>query len=126
MEMNPELVKELFQKYLSGACTPAEIDFLEKTFLLYLQTQDTMPDEIQIRAASERVRNRLAGNIRRDRRRKWKRGRFYYAVAALLIASFSIGFITWPFAESYARPRDNWTATDGQPGGNKAILTLAD
>lgn len=124
--MNPELVKELFQKYLNGACTPAEIDFLEKTFLLYLQTQDTMPDEIQIRAASERVRNRLAGNIRRDQRRKWKRVRFYYAVAALLIASFSIGFITWRFAESYDSQRDNWAATDAQPGGNKAILTLAD
>lgn len=124
--MNPELVKELFQKYLSGTCTPEEMRLLEKTFLLYAQAQNATPDEIQIKAASERVRDRLAGNIRHDLRRKQRRVIFHYLAAAVLVVSISVGFLTWQLAGEDGNELNTWATQDVQPGGNKATLTLSD
>ncbi|MFC7524250.1 FecR family protein [Parapedobacter sp. GCM10030251] len=124
--MNPELIKELFQKYKNGTCTPEEIALLEKTFLLYLRAQDTVPDEQQIKTAGERVRGRLADHIRHDLLRKRLRTRRVYLTAAVLLVSISIGFIIWQLGGGNDREQGNLAAMDVKPGGNKAMLTLAD
>lgn len=124
--MNPELVKELFQKYLYGTCTPEEMRLLEEAFMAYAQAQDVLPDETQIKAASEKVRDHLDFHVRRDRLRKRRRTISYYIAAAVLTISMSIGFITWRLAGDDHQRGDSWAVNDVPPGGNKATLTLAD
>jgi len=122
--MNPNSVKELYQKYLDGSCTPEEKELLEKAFLVYAQAQDTLPDESTIQSTSERVRDHLSTLLRHDLRRRQRRHRIYYLAAALLTVFISIGLITWNMSHPESDTQHAWTA-DAQPGSNKATLTLS-
>ena len=124
--MNPELLKELFHKYLNGDCTPEEITLLENTFFRYLETQDSLPSEKQIVEAAERVRQRLADNTEHRDLQKRRRTKRRYLAAAILLISISIGITTWQIGIRHKNQLSNPVAEDARPGGNKALLTLTD
>ena len=124
--MSPELLKELFQKYASGTCTPEESRFLEETFFLYQQDQDAVPSEAEMKAAVTRVREQLADHTRGEVLRRRRRPRFYLLAAAVLVMSISIGFIIWQLEGTAHSPQDIAAVNDIQPGGNRAVLTLED
>lgn len=124
--MNPELLKELFHKYLNGNCTPEEITLLENTFFRYLETRNSLPSEKQIVEAAERVRKRLSDNREYSILQKRRRTKLRYLAAAILLISISIAVTTWQIGERHKNQLSNPVAEDIQPGGNKAVLTLAD
>src|SRR5690606_24845134 len=125
-KMNPELLKELFHKYLNGNCTPEEITLLENTFFRYLETRNSLPSEKQIVEAAERVRKRLSDNREYSILQKRRRTKLRYLAAAILLISISIAVTTWQIGERHKNQLSNPVAEDIQPGGNKAVLTLAD
>ena len=137
----------LFEKYLSGASTPEDIEFLFQEFgmdadeeALRRLIRHALGDdgtanpllEEKVAAFTEKVGSNLQREITRlhptvhPRRRtiakKW------LAVAALLVAFLSVGTL-WYFLDRDNRGNEQMTSKYGGevlPGGNRATLTLTD
>lgn len=138
----------LFEKYLSGACTPAEIEFLFQKFgveadeevLRRLIERALVGNEAphpllqaKVKALTERVGNRLHRNIQEREvlapsnyfpvLRRWM------AVAAVLVAFTMAGIVGYFMVVENNPPSQQLTSQYGGevlPGDNRATLTLAD
>ncbi|WP_353124933.1 FecR family protein [Parapedobacter pyrenivorans] len=145
---NPGNSDVLFEKYLSGACTPAEIESLFQRFgvdadegTLRRLIQNALLDEEnanpllgpQVTAFTERVGDRLSKEISQQHSieapiltwhlRKWR------TVAAVLVAFLSLGTLGYFLMEKNRQQVVQATSKYGGevlPGGNRATLTLAD
>jgi transmembrane sensor len=120
--MQHKEAKELLDKYLAGTCTPAEKMLVERAYNLtikpgqqeiptdrYAQMKDSMWDVISQLSAPERKVVRI-----------WPR----VAVAASILFCLVTGSY---FYQKYTGPSQVITGlTEVTPGGNKAVLTLAD
>lgn len=117
MEKN---AKKLLDKYRSGHCTPEEIAVVEAWYL-QLPFQKEAPDHLLIENSKEEVWNRLKPGRQSVKLVTVKR----IAIAASIILCFSIGlyFIT---GRSTLPVTAKTELKDILPGGNKAMLTLAD
>src|SRR5690606_10193296 len=137
---NREALKDLFERYLSGACTPEEINFLFQKFDVHADEEtlrrlikdtflyETGNDEAlqpKVTAFTERVGQRLVQEIAPPQRRI----RPWMKVAAVLTAFLSIGILVYfqvQKVETVATGSET-SAYGGEvsPGGNRATLTLA-
>ncbi|WP_406827077.1 FecR family protein [Pedobacter sp. KACC 23697] len=117
MEKN---AKKLLDKYIAGNCTPDEMTVIEDWYL-QLPFEKEAPHHSLIESTSQEVWNRLSprGKSVKMVIVKW------LAIAASLVLCLSVGiyFVT----QHYAAPLTAKTELKNiLPGGNKAVLTLAD
>ena len=119
---------DLYEKFMSGDCTPEEVAFLEEyrdNFQLKNSPWDTeMGDKQEVKRAilhnlNEKIHNRAAKNFKG------------YWIAAAASVVFAIGFL-WMFEQKNYQKFDKQAKTTQSggrpvlPGFNKATLTLAD
>ena len=117
MEKN---AKKLLDKFRAGHCTPEEIAIVEAWYL-QLPFEKEAPDHLLIETSKEEVWNRLSPGRRSVKLVTVKR----IAIAASIILCFSAGL--YFMAGRNALPlRAKTELKDILPGGNKAMLTLAD
>ncbi|WP_257666824.1 FecR family protein [Parapedobacter tibetensis] len=116
--MRPENIKSILVRYRNGEATDADKAFLESWYAWY--QKQGLPADYPVAdrlADAEVVWRRL--QHKPNRLRRW----LPYA-AAIFIAAVAG---TWIFLDNRQQTTDNrLAATDIQPGGNRATLTLAD
>lgn len=117
MEKN---AKKLLDKYIAGNCTPDEMAVIEDWYLQFPFEKDA-PHHSLIESSKQEVWNRLSLRSKSVKTVTIKR----FAIAASLILCLSVGLY---FAiQRYAAPLTVKTELKNiLPGGNKAVLTLAD
>lgn len=138
MAMDQQHIESLLQKFASGTITEAEQQTLSdymsavdeplfkqlmEQYELTVQAQGVPgePDEVLY----QRIQQRIAGIASPDRsviRRRW-----YMAAAAILLLVIAGGAYRY-FRQAPQKPMivSNTPEPDALPGGNKAVLTLAD
>jgi transmembrane sensor len=130
--MDKEKFVELVNKYLAGAASAEEENALFRHYD-QLQQQDLEWDPTQMGEEGEtreRLYHKIQGEIKR-RERRWISPPLRWAVAASLVLALLTGVMFYLLAprtdlavsEKRARPL---AGKDIAPGGNKAMLTLAD
>lgn len=123
MEKN---AKELLKKYNAGICTDEEKAFVESWYLEWGDSELDLDDEDRALA-----KNEVWNQIIRSQRKKQLIRIAYVAAAVAAIAFPAISMLFHADFER-AEPLGNRMATtvtteqDAMPGGNKALLTLAD
>ena len=125
--MNKEQAQELFEKYKLGICTPEEKLFLERWYLEE-SVRQPMPEAPEDPSKEEQIIwNRILEILPAEpkilRLRKW----YSIAAAAAILIFLSIGLyfvVNKPVQQQIAGNQIH--KNDIGPGGNKAILTLAD
>lgn len=120
--MSPENVKELLIKYQHGTCTETEKQLVESW---YMQFEDTGAAELtadERRADLAEIRSSLPGM--KQPQRFWNFSRLMAAAVAILVVSAGLYFYRYSTVK-----KEGQTAGVSKskivPGGNKAILTLA-
>lgn len=130
--MDAQQFKELLQRYRQGRCTDQERNLVEAWYHHRANTPYPLPAEEEAQAG-ERMYRKITGELAHDRPAvRLLPGRFfrrYWMAAALLLAVFTAGYWllqkeTTGVATTGAKPADTPPAI--VPGGNKALLTLAD
>lgn len=121
--MTAEEYKLLYEKYISGACSPEEIALLQSH-------RDGFRMRVphgKITAEEREIRNRVFAKINRtlqDKPQKVIRLKTFWAIAASLLLGISVGVIflkTRPKPVVIAKAR----IQPIKPGRNTAVLTLA-
>ncbi|SEM43034.1 FecR family protein [bacterium A37T11] len=124
---NRDELKKILDRYLAGEATPEEIRLLESWDVLLDGRVDAFaelgPDgKERLRAEME---SRLLSFIDRQPQKIFFKRWFYYAAAVLLTTSLVAANFYQPWQKS--KPGANKVLqTSIVPGGNKAVLTLAD
>lgn len=115
----------LIEKYLDGTITPAEEAELMAWYRKHNEADvewlsDNADEEEQVRL---RMLNRLEQQISIPavKRRRY----FIPAAAAVLLIVAAAGYFTYPRLQRQGQPAGTQLVQDVGPGGNKAILTLA-
>lgn len=130
----PEHIVALIEKYLEGKATPSEKDELNNWYHSFNdeETEVLLNPEDSGEALEQRLKMRLLQTIRKKdkktaapHRRKWM-----VAAAAILLIMLSAGsyylFIKNDNEQPLVRNKPVPQLNDIAPGGNKALLTLAD
>lgn len=122
--MENERAKKLIAKYLKGDCTAEEKAILESW---YLNETGNAQEEIEETDYQE-IEQKIWANITTENHKKrLSRQRIYsYAAAAILLLTTGLYFGTRSTLSIPANGTADFTSTDINPGGNKALLTLAD
>ncbi|RAJ31903.1 FecR family protein [Pedobacter cryoconitis] len=122
--MENERAKKLIAKYLKGDCTAEEKAIVESW---YLNETANAQEEIEEPDYQE-IEQNLWANIKTENHQKsLSRKRIYsYAAAAILLLTTALYFGTRSTHILQENGTTNFTQTDINPGGNKALLTLAD
>ncbi|WP_412469127.1 FecR family protein [Pedobacter sp. KLB.chiD] len=117
MEKN---ARELLDKYIAGNCTPEEMAVVEDWYRQLPFEQDA-PRQSVITASKQEVWNRLnlGGKSLKLLTVKW----VAIAASIVLCLGFGLYFVTQRFAAPLTAKRE---LKNILPGGNKAVLTLAD
>lgn len=122
--MENERAKKLLAKYLEGNCTPEEKSIVESWYLK--ETADAK-DEIEEPDYSAIEQGLWADILAKNKKKHPFRQRIYwYAAAAVLVIGTSLYFGVSPTHSFKQNGVSDFTKTDIRPGGNKALLTLAD
>lgn len=128
----PENLLVLIEKYQAGTATAEEKRLLDEWYHSYDDTEAEIvlaegQDETQM---AERMKNRLLGTIRHESKpviRRWYLSVAASAILIMLTAGIYFGFIHNPARQETAKLiAPARLKNDIKPGGNKAILTLAD
>lgn len=118
--MNKDDIKDLLARYKANACTDKELEILEGW---YLEFEDTgLPDlsDEEKRADLDEVWESMPIHQQRARF-----GWSHLSVAAIIVLTLSAGFFF--YKSSYTDSEPSGTKfSDVAPGGNKAVLILAD
>jgi len=132
--MSSQLTKEflkLKKKFLNGTATPDEIQLLEQYYDLFADETDAI-DKLST-AEVEQLETRLKENIAdRISEQESKTVPFYRrnlvrAAAILIFVTAGAYFIQSRYVKQWQQIANNKPSkNDAAPGGNKAILTLAD
>jgi transmembrane sensor len=129
--MTTEDAQRLLRRYLAGDCTAEEKELLEAW---WTEIQEEFPWEVPTRQTNEihdrmlsKIRISLAGEGESGEiapvRQLWRR---YAVVAAAVLIIAGGGWFFWSLQhDSGHLPGRTMAATDAQPGGNHAILTLS-
>lgn len=123
--MNEEQARALLKKYNEGTATPDEIRQVETYFFRYLKKREAWPDEQLLIQNQAAVRKHLLQQIKEDTQStstglRWPR----IAVAASIVLALSFGGYFLLHQQQTQQTAQN-NHNDLLPGGNKAILTLA-
>ena len=122
MKMKRSNARVLLEKYAAGKCTPEETAIVESWYLQQRPDTGSEIDTEERFAELAAIRNSLLGQIKQDKakvRRLWPR----IAAAASVLLALTAGYLYWRTAPSATTPVT--AGIDIGPGGNKAILTLA-
>src|SRR3546814_3869591 len=125
--MQKKDAKELLRKYNSGTCTDEEMALLENWYLQWEEGELDLDNE-ERKIAKERIWRRIS----KSHKKAWLfRLNIQYMIAASLIfAIISVAVVFYLKGVSRTQiPVQQVARTfknDVEPGGNKAILTLAD
>lgn len=120
--MTNKQAKELIIKYKAGNCTAAEKDLLNAWYIKYTTDSNLLLNEDDIERAVDEIWAALPVHEKRVTPVKKLPVRRIAAAAAVLFLFLSIGFYFF----STKHFSQNIYHNDVAPGGNKAILTLAD
>jgi len=128
--MTKHIAKELLEKYLQGSCTGEEQAIVESWHLNNLEKSTSEPGKDQVAEASQTIWNSITAKVELQKRANQTKSKIYrYTSAAILFIVLSIGllFLTKKLTK-HPSIADQLVKTgkDFIPGGNKAILTLAD
>jgi len=124
----------LYEKHLAGTCTPEE----KRRFDAYLAAQAVPPELLWDEASmgvqeevGQQVFAQLSGRVRKQKARSnWIVNRKGWVMAASVLLLLTVGLYQWraqpeqPVAVEV--PTLKSQPADFKPGGNKALLTLAD
>ncbi|MBT2561712.1 FecR domain-containing protein [Pedobacter sp. ISL-68] len=119
--MDEQQLKELLQKYEAGTCTEQERAILEDLYLQWNPENKEIPHQL-IEHSVNKVWQRLANeSLSRQGKRLWP----HIAAASVLLFLSVGGYFLF---HQQATPKQNIATLqhDIAPGGNKAVLTLAD
>ncbi len=115
--MEEENIKKLLQRYIDGNCTPEEKEVVETWYLNELSAKD---EELHVNNYDE-VQNQLWERIKSERVIETKRISWIPRVAAAIIV-LALGVASYTYVKNN---HEQETVAAVVPGGNKAILTLA-
>lgn len=123
--------KELLQKYRKGNCTDAEKAIVETWYLKFEQEEGSLLSDRQISDATDRIWNKMpihdAEELEPARRNLWPL--IGTAAAVVLLGALALYFFN-PDRLNSAKEQLAKASPSAQPailpGGNKAVLTLAD
>jgi len=129
----PENLLILIEKYQAGTATPDEKRLLDEWYYSFNDAQAELTvaegqNEAQI---AERMRNRLLASIRtqnKPAKHRWQLSVAASAILVILTIGIYYGFVHGSSKQVLAK-QENSPVTikkDARPGGNKAVLTLAD
>lgn len=122
--MENERAKKLIAKYLKGDCTAEEKAIVESW---YLNEAANAQDEIEEPDYQEIEQHLWADITKENHKKRLSRQRIYsYAAAAILILTTALYFGTRSTSSISQNGTADFAKTDINPGGNKALLTLAD
>ncbi|KIO78196.1 hypothetical protein TH53_04895 [Pedobacter lusitanus] len=122
--MENERAKKLIAKYLKGDCTPEEISLVESW---YLKETANVQQDIEEPDYSATEQELWAAILAENQKKKSAGSRAYwYAAAAILLISTGLYFGISPHHTFQQNELSDYSRTDIHPGGNKALLTLAD
>ncbi|MBB6274260.1 ferric-dicitrate binding protein FerR (iron transport regulator) [Pedobacter cryoconitis] len=122
--MENERAKKLIAKYLEGNCTAEEKSIVESW---YLKETANIQDENQESDYTGAEQEIWAGILAENNKKvPAKKRTYWYAAAAILIISTGLYFGTSSIHTGRQNQPADFTKTDIRPGGNKALLTLAD
>jgi transmembrane sensor len=109
--------KQLLIKYHNGQCTEAEKALVENSFLHFNEHEiDITPERIIM--VGKEIYHELPITNAPKRINLW---RGVAAIAAMMVLTMG----TWHLFDRFSRPSSEVIVQDVNPGGNKAILTLA-
>ena len=134
---HPENILAFLEKYFAGTITPSELDHLNQWYHSFNdgEIELMLDDHEKEEELFERIRVRLLETVREDQHKtarkindKWQ---IPVAAAIALLIFISVGYLMFSSKSSTApvaqkTPDDKRSFNDIAPGGNRAILTLAD
>ncbi|MBB5622642.1 ferric-dicitrate binding protein FerR (iron transport regulator) [Pedobacter cryoconitis] len=122
--MENERAKKLIAKYLKGDCTAEEKAIVESW---YLNETANAQEEIEEPDDQDMEQQIWAKITTENHKKSLSRQRIYsYAAAAILLLTTALYFGTRSTSPIPQNGAADFTKTDINPGGNKALLTLAD
>lgn len=119
--------REFVKKYLSGDLSVEEKMLADQWFAKNLADSDSIPDQLRIIKADERMRANLNRHLLKDKKGRWPIQlwtRIAAAAVVLIVFSFCMYLILTNNAEN--RNLVELKSGDILPATNKAILTLSD
>ena len=131
--MSSPLIKELLElkeKYLNGTATPDEIQLLDKYYDLFTDEPDIIDQlaESEIEILESRLKERVTNQIRvkENKTIPFYKGPLMRAAAILIFVLAGVYFVYNRHSRQPVQITQNKPfKTDIAPGGNKAVLTLA-
>jgi transmembrane sensor len=121
--------QDLLYKYKTGTCTDEERAIVESWHIAEIRNSDFMPDEEELNRAGKAIWAALPIHDEAEEQKTiplWRK----YAVAASVVLILSVGslyFFNQKQQETkIEEPQAKRFKNDVNPGGNKAMLTLAD
>lgn len=119
-----EKAEEILEKYKNGQCTPEELALLRQWFHHLGENDVVSLTEAELMEAKWRFERHIGGVLHKSAERA-----MWYRIAAAAIVLVFLGFGAFLYIGKESLP-DKSVASAGfkdiGPGGNKAILTLAD
>lgn len=117
--MNKDEIKVLLAKYKANSCTEKELEILESWYLEFESTDRPSLEEQKIEADLDEVWSKMPIS-QPGAPFRWS----ILAVAAIILITISVGFFFYKNSYTVGE-QPQAMANDLAPGGNKAILTLA-
>jgi len=128
--MTKYIAKQLLEKYIAGTCTPEEEGIVESWHLQELGHKTLEPDADQLENAHKNIWTSIDARSRKNFVTPiFKRPGYRYAAAAMVTFALSAAlffFIQQNNKHPTVKELLVKTGKDFVPGGNKAVLTLAD
>lgn len=131
--MNPTEFAELIQRYRNGACTDEEKNLLENWYNSRLQQPYLSLSETEEALIGESIKNRIDRELESiDRPNNtvpmWRRPAIWWVAAASLLAMVTVTYLALrnQVKTKVVAVTGKQAAPAAMPGGNKALLTLAD
>jgi len=123
---------KLIQKYLNGEATEVELNFIRKYYAFFEKEGDVLDllpekERKQIESGLEAsIMDAISGEETKSMRSLWKPLSIAAAAIVLIALSIAFYFTSIPQQDVKAELVEKVPSTDIAPGGNKAVLTLAD
>lgn len=118
--------EDLINRYKSGTCSLEEKAIVESWHIKMLAESDFMPDEEELNRAGKAIWAALPLHEGRHTPKKMGLWLKYAAAAVLLVVSAGLYFVNFKGTDASKQPSAARYKNDVNPGGNKAILVLAD
>ncbi|RZL36239.1 MAG: FecR family protein [Pedobacter sp.] len=125
---NKKELNKIIENYVSGKATPEEIKFIEAYYQHLDQGENILkPDEEELITMADENFRAIKHNIANSNSKTKANPFYYYVAAAIILIAFGFGiFYNNNGKKAIVAQQDLTKKIDVLPGGDKAILTLAD